>query len=189
MKSNRKRCCATVGLIWAACIIVFFFVYMLVLEPQRRARKDVANQLAEQKRVYDSAVEAAQEQTQARLMKQVADLQQRLKDFVVDPGESSNLTFDISETASGQQIDSFSVKSQNGGGPSSDTESGCIGQSRFDVSFAAGFNHFAAFLNALERHQPALFVDSLSITRSDQPNEGHRVKLNIAALVRKQPGN
>ncbi len=189
MKSNRKKCCATVGLIWAACIIVFFFVYMIVLEPQRRAKKDVANQLAEQKRAYDSAVEAAEEQTQARLTKQVTDLQQRLKDFVVDSGESSNLTFDISETASGQQIDSFSVKSQSGGGPPSNTESDSIGESRFDVSFAAGFNQFAAFLNALERHKPALLVDSFSITRSDQPNEGHKVKLNIAALVRKQPGN
>jgi len=189
MKSNNKKYCTIVALIWAACVILFFFVYMLVLEPQRREKKNIANQLAEHKQAYDSAVKAAEEETQAHLTSQVAGLQKRMSDFVVASGDSSNLTFDISETAGQHRIESFSIKSQSGRDSPGGTEFNYISEHRFDVTFAAGLDQFAGFINALERHHPVLLVDTFLITRADRPDQGHKAKLNLTALVGRQKGN
>jgi len=186
MKSNRKKYYTTVGLIWVACVILLFFVYMLVLEPQRQQKKNMTNQLVEAKRAYDAAVKAGDEQTQARLSRQLTDLQARLKSFAIDSGESANLTFDISELASEQQIDAFGVKSQDGRNASDMSEFTHIGEDYFDVSFTAGFNQFARFLSALERHEPVMLVDKFAITRSEEFEQGHHAKLNLAALVKKK---
>jgi len=186
MKSNRKKYYTTVGLIWVACVILLFFVYMLVLGPQRQQKKNMADQLIEAKLAYDVAVKAGEEQTQARLSRQLADLQARLKGFAVDSSESANLTFDIGELASEQQIDAFDIESQDDRNTSYMSEFTHVGENYFDVSFIAGFNQFAGFLSALERHEPTMLVDSFAITRSEDFEQGHRAKLNLAALVKKK---
>jgi len=196
MKSIHKKYFTMIGLIWSACLIVFFFVYLLVLVPQSQAKKDVARRLAEQKDAYHAGLEAAKEENQARLRGQVSDLHSRLKDFVIDFGDAANLTFDISRTARKQEIGSFSIKSRDTRESSNTADSGSISVHHLDVSFTAGFHQFAAFVNALERHRPALLVDTFAITRSEQleadaqgPLRGHQAKLNLAVLVKNQPGN
>jgi len=186
MKSNKKKYYTAVGLIWVAFAILLFFAYMLVLEPQRRQKKNMANQLIAEKQAYDAAAKASEEQTRARLSKQLADLQARLKVFAVDSGESANLTFDISKLAFEQQIGAFGIKSQDARSASDMSEFAHIGENYFDVSFIAGFNQFAAFLSALERHEPAILVDEFAITRSEKLEEEHHAKLNLAVLVKKK---
>ncbi len=186
MKSKKKKYYTTIGLIWSACAILLFFVYMLALGPQRQQKKNMANQLVEAERVYDAAVEADEEQVQARLNRQLADLQARLKAFAVEFAESANLTFDISEIASQQQINAFSIKSQDNRAAPDMSEFACINEDNFDVSFTAGFNQFAGFLSALERHEPAMLVDEFVITRSEESEKGHHAKLNLAVLVTKK---
>jgi len=189
MKSKQKKYITTIGLIWAACSIVLFFCYVLALAPQGQEKIDVAQALASQMRAYDLAVKAADESVQARLNDQVADMRTKMTDFVIDFGESANITFDISETATEQGINSFSIKSPVGGYTSAGPGLDCISESRFDVNFKGSFRQFARFLNALERHEPVLFVDKFAITRSWQSAVGHDVKLNVSAIVSKQQGN
>ncbi len=55
MKIYRKYL-TTAALIWAACFMLFFFVYMLVLRPQRGSKKQVENKLTEKKQMYESAL-------------------------------------------------------------------------------------------------------------------------------------
>lgn len=196
MKSIHKKYLTMIGLIWPACLIVFFFIYMLVLVPQSQAKKDVTRRLAEQKDAYDFSLKAAKEETQARLRGQVSDLRGRLNDFVVDFGDAANLTFDISRTANNKGISSFSIKSRDKRDSSNIADSGSIGVHHLDVSFTAGFNQFAAFLSALERHRPVLLVDTFAVIRSEQleadaqgPLRGHQAKLNVAVLVKNQSDN
>jgi len=186
MKSDIKKRCTTVGLIWIASLIVFGFVYMLFLEPQRQRRRDMSARLSECKKTYAAALVAAQEQTQARLAKQVGALESRLDDFVVDFDDSANLTFDISATALKHNIESFSITSLKEGGGSADTGFKDVAISRFNVSFTAEFNQFAAFLNALERHRPMIIVEGFTIARSSVPDRGHGAKLDLAVLVRRR---
>ena len=189
MKSDDRKFYSTVALALAACIILLFFAYMIVLEPQRQDKKNVASRLAEQRRAFDAAQNAAKQETQDRLASEVADLKNTLSKFVVDVDESANLTFDISGAAGRRQLGAFSIKSKQTRSTPGTPEFTYITESCFDVGFDAGFEQFTTFLSTLERHDPTLFVDKFVITRSDKPGEAHPVTLEFAVLVEKPQDN
>ncbi len=183
MKIYRKYF-ATAALIWAGCFILFLFIYMIVLAPQKKSRKQVENQLAEKKRIYNSALKATEEETRIWLNEQIENLRSKLNGFAIDFEDSANLTFDISQIASEKKLDSFSIKGKDAGKNSADFK--YLYENRIDVGFTAAFNQFAAFLNALERHWPVIFVDSFKITRSRRDDSGHKVNMGLAVFVRKR---
>ena len=185
MKTHKKYL-MTAGIIWAACFAVFLLAYIIMLGPQRNYEKSIENKLTERKLVYESALRAARKETKIRLNEQIERLQSRLEDFVIDFEGSANLTFDISQIANEKKVASFSIKSKDGRGPSTITEAKYIRENHIVISFIGDFNQFAAFLNALEKHRPVLFVDKFSITRSGQDDSVYQVSLNVAAFVKKQ---
>jgi hypothetical protein len=62
-----------------------------------------------------------------------------------------------------------------------------LSANHIDVRFTGSFLQFAAFLNMLERHRPVVFVDKFEIKRSQQDSLSHKVRMNLAVLVRSQP--
>lgn len=177
----------TVALTWAGCFILFVLTYMVVLAPQQKSQKQVGNQLAETKQMYDSAIEAGKEDTKTRQKEEIKNLQNKLKDFTVDFEDSANLTFDISQIANEKKVGSFSIKMQEGniGGPAG-TDLKHLQENQININFEGDFNQFATFLNALERHRPAVFVDNFKITRSQRDDSDHKVNMKLAVFVRKQ---
>ena len=195
MDSIYKKNFKVVALVWAGCLVLFAFVYIYVLSPQRKTKKQLDAQLAKQKQMYDAASKAAQEETKARLNEQVERLQNSLKDFVIDFEDSANLTLDISQIASQKRVDSFSIEGKTEGrnrgrGTSRGSEiPGCeyIREDYITVNFAAaGFTQFAGFLNALERHRPVIFIDKFQIERSKKQDSSHEVSMDLAVFVRKR---
>ena len=186
MKSIYRKYFTTAALIWAGCFVLFLLVYVFVLAPQRKSKKQIEKQLAERKQVYNSALKAAQEKTKIQLNEQIEHLRNGLKDFVIDFGDSANLTFDISQIASEKKVDSFSIRTGDDRGGQAIPECSYIRESHIDISFTGGFSQFATFLNALERHRPVVFVDKFAITRSDQGDSNHRVSMSLAIFVKKR---
>ncbi len=184
---THKKYLTTSGVIWAACFAGFLLAYIVVLGPQKNHEKRIENKLNESKQMYESALRAAQKETKIRSNEQIEPLQSRLQDFVIDFEDSANLTFDISQIANEKNVASFSIKSKDGRGLSTIPEAKYISENHIVISFIGGFNQFATFLNALERHRPVLFVDKFSITRSGQDDSAYQVSLNVAAFVKKQP--
>ncbi len=189
MKLIHKKYLITTALIWVCCFILFFFAYMLVLAPQAKSKKQTSEQLAEKKQVYDSALKAAHEETRIRINKEIEHLRNKLKDFVVDSEDSTNLTFDISQIANEKRVGSFSVKSKDDHRGSEIPNCKHVRQSHIDVSFTADFSQFATFLNALERHRPFIFVDKFTIARSDREDSDHKVGMNLSVFVRSPQGS
>ena len=173
------------GVIWAACFVLFLFAYLLVLGPQKNNKKHIENKLAEKKQVYELAQRAAREETKIQLNEQLERLQSRLKDFVIDFEDSANLTFDISQIADEKKVTSFSIKSKGNHGLSAIPGCNNIFENHIVISFIGNFNQFATFLNALERNRPVLFVDKFALARFGQNESTYRVTLNVAAFVRK----
>jgi Tfp pilus assembly protein PilO len=171
---------------WAACLVLFFLAYIFVLGPQINGRKRLENKLAETKQQYEMAQKAAHEQTKARLNKEIGNLREVLNDFVVDLEDSANLTFDIGQIANEEKVSSFSIKSKDKQGLSEIPDCNSICESHIDIGFIAGFNQFATFVNALERHRPVLFVNEFTIARSNKDELAYQVTLDVAAFVRKQ---
>jgi Tfp pilus assembly protein PilO len=185
MKTHKKYL-VTVGVIWAACFVVFLLAYIFVLGPQKNYKKRIENKLAERKQVYESALRASRKENKIRLNEQIERLQSRLRDFVIDFEDSTNLTFDISQIANEKKVASFSSKVKRSSGLSTIPDYKYIYENHIVISFIGGFYQFATFLNALERHRPVIFVDKFTITRSGQDNSVYQVSLNVAALVKKQ---
>ncbi len=188
MKPIHKKYLTTVTLIWAAFAVLFLIAHSFVLVPQKKTRKQTEQQLAEKEKMYNSVREMAQEETKIKLNAQVKNLQNTLKDFVIDFEDSTNLTFDISQIANDKNIDSLSIKTKDKQKRRTATESDpkYIQENRTDISFAADFNQFAALLNALERHRPVVFVDNFSIKHSKKNITGNEVTMNISFFVKKR---
>ena len=181
-----KKYLMTAAMIWAACLVVFLLAYLFVLGPQKNRIKRIETELAEKKQVYESALIAAQKETKIRLNEQIGNLQNRLKDFVVDFEDSANLTFEISQIANEKRVASFSIKGKDNLVLSGKPDRKYIDENHIVINFIGGFNQFATFLSALERHRPVLLVDKFTMTLSGQDDSAFRVSLNVAAFVRKQ---
>jgi hypothetical protein len=187
MKSVYGRYFTKVALIWTGCFILFFFVYMLMLAPQKNNKEQLKKQLEEKRQMCNSALKATHKETQIQLNEEVEHLRNRLKDFVIDFEDATDLTFDISQIANAKEVTSFSIETNKGDQAMSDKY---IFESQIDISFfTAGFNQFAALLNAMERHRPVIFVDRFAITRSDKDSSGRQVRMNLAVFVRKIQGS
>jgi len=181
-----KKYFTTMALIWAACLIVFMFAYMLILVPQAKDRQLIEDKLLEKKQKYESVTKAAEEENRTRMRQEIGQLKSRLKSFVVEFDDAANLTFDISQIADQMKLADFSIKSKSTGALTLLPNCKYLNESRIDISFTARFNQFAVFLNALERHQPVLFVDSFTVERSREDKTSCRVDMSVAVLVRKQ---
>jgi Tfp pilus assembly protein PilO len=186
MKSIYKKYLVTVGLIWTGSLMVLLLVNVLVLSPQRNSKRELEKQLVEKKQLYESVLKMSQQDTRAQLNKQIEDLRGELRNFVANSEESANLTFDISEIANEKKLTAFSIKNKDSRGVAALPNCNYIAENQIDVSFTGGFNEFAVFLNALERHQPVVFVNRFTITRSEETDSKPRVNMDLSVLVRKK---
>ncbi len=183
---THKKYLTKAAVAWAVCFVMFLLAYMAVLRPQSINKKRLDGILTEKKESHEAAQTAAQESTKTQLHEQIRQLQERLRDFVIDFEDSANLTFDIGQIASEKKVGSFSVKSKDRRAGSTVPESGSIGENHMDISFIAGFHQFATFVNSLERHRPILFVNEFTIARSNKSGSSYEVTLDVAAFVKKQ---
>jgi hypothetical protein len=181
-----KKYFTTIALIWAACFTVFFFGYLIFLTPQSSTIKQIENKLSDKKQRYDSLTKVAQEENRIRAKEEIERLRNRVTNYAIDFEDSANLTFDISKIASEKRVTAFSIRSKGTDGVSPIADCKNICESRIEISFIAGFNQFATFLNALERHRPVLFVDSFTISLTRQGESGCQVTMSTSMLVRKQ---
>lgn len=176
----------TVGVVWGTCLVVLVLAYILVFGPQKKRREQADKELEEKQQMYHAVIKTAQEENRVKLNEQIEELRNKLNCFVTDFEDAANLTFDISQIASDKEVDSFRIKSKEKRGHSAAVESEYIDENHLAVSFTAGFNQFATFLNALERHQPVVFVDRFTITRSKTEDSAHKVSMDLSFFMKKR---
>ncbi len=189
MNKVYKKHFKLVALVWASCFVLSLLIYMMVLVPQREHKKQIDQQLAEKEKMYETILKINQRETRALMNKEMEQLRDKLKDFVAAPEDLAGLTFDIGQIANDIKISSFSIKPQsNLENRGSTNQYICENQMR--VSFKADFNKFAAFLNAMERHRPVIFVDKFEITQADQHDDlVSKVSMNLSVFVKRRQGS
>jgi hypothetical protein len=187
MKAVYKKYAKTIAPMWMGCFILFLFIYMFVISPQRQHKREIYQQVSEKKRTYEMVLKTDQTEAKTELKKQIEQWRDKLKNFVVNPEDMAGLTFDIGQIASEIKLDSFSIKAQdNRRGPDS-SPSQYFWENQISVSFRADFNKFAAFLNAMERHRPPVFVGKFRITHSEHENLS-QVNMDLSVFVKKPQG-
>ena len=188
MKPMYRKRIKNAAFIWAGFGVLALLAYVAVLAPQARTKKQIEKLLAEKKKMYQAAITASRQETRIQLKEQIEQLQNTLKDFVIDYRESTNLTLDISQIANDRKVSGFSISGRGAGGSRAVEIPGCdhIHENRIGIGFDAGFNNFATFLNTLERHKPVVFVDTFRINRLDEAKAANKVEMNLSVFVRKR---
>lgn len=174
------------AVIWAAFLVLFALIYVVVLGPQNRSKKKLQSQLDEKRQLFEFAQNAAHEDTRNRLLGRIEKLRNNLAVFTIDFEDSANLTFDISQIAREENVASLNVENKNKFDSLDESDSRNISENHINISFITGFNQFAAFLNALERHQPILFVNEFKLVRSNKNMSVYQATIDVAALIKKQ---
>lgn len=179
----RNRYLLVMAVAWVPCLVAAGAAYALVLRPQLDCRRDLEARLASTKEQYARAVQAAKEKDQSRLAGEVEDLRRRVADFVLSRNDTPNLAFKIGTLANEAKLASFGLRPAHRSGPEAQAGFERLGEKRLDLSFAAGFRRFAAFLNTLERHRPVLFVESFAINRPMERDAEPQASMELAVLV------
>jgi hypothetical protein len=185
MKSLYRGYLKITAIVWGGCLAVFLLVFILVIKPQGKLRIDTESKYNDIKIQVEDAITFSQEKNRERLIKQVADMNSLLGDFLFRPVDAGNLAFEISRISSNIGLVGFGISGT--GNERLSLYDGCqyLYTRRIQVSFTAGFNKFAAFVNALEKHRPVIFINSFSISRSQQENATGKVDMELAVLIGK----
>ncbi len=184
----RNRYLAVVAAAWVPCVALGVGFCLLMVRPQVLRGRELTAQLDETKERYAAAKVAANKEDQARMAEAVEALRSRVSDFTVELETAPDLVLDIARLAGEMGVESFAMRPRSKQGL--DTLSGCdrLGEKRIDVSFTAPFPDFVAFLNALERYQPVLFIESFTISHSRHQSPYPQVMMELALLVEKPHG-
>jgi len=187
MKAIYQKNLIKVALIWSGCFVLLFIMHTMLLSPQKNLKKKLEMQLAEKEQLYNSAFRMSQEGIKVQLKNQIKELQDELGNFVIDFEDSANLTFDISQLANERKVGSFSIKTKDDRGGSTLPDCEQLNEDDIEIRFTTdNFNQFTTFLNALERHQPVIFVDKFTMSRSNHSDEGHKVSMSLSVFVKKR---
>ncbi len=185
----RNRYLLTMAAVWGPCLALATASYALVLRPQADCRRDLETRVAQAKEHYARALQATRPEGQVRLAGQVDRMHGRIEDFLVDFDGAPGLAFEIGNLARETRLESFGMKPVNTQASGSPTDREHLGEKRLSVSFLAGFPRFAAFLNALERHHPVVFVETFTINRPLEADAQPRVDMGLAVLIEKPRGD
>ncbi len=174
------------ALILIVCLAAFVLLYFLLISPQNETQRNIETRLMQCKQEYNLAKIASKEENQALIREEIGNLKNRLSNFVLDNKNAADLTFDISQIANECELSSFSIQSSDVERISESSDPNNVFQKSIKVSFIAGFEDFAYFLNTLERHKPVLFVNKFMLSRQNNSNANYQVTVDLAALVCKQ---
>jgi hypothetical protein len=175
------------SVVWAASLVLFVLAYFLVISPKLQVKAQLVKEVVEKQQEYDAAVNAAQEDNKKKLADEIEGLKIKLGGYAVEFEESANLTFDIGRIAADKQVISFTVKTAEQYKDSDKSGPKYLQENRIDIAFGSNFGQFAAFLNALERHRPVIFVDRFKVSRGERGDTLHRVDMGLSVYVRKRP--
>lgn len=174
--------------IWVPSFALAGASILWVLVPQTHRSQAIRVKLTETKQLYAVAQEAVRTDDQSRLVQTVERLDRRVSDFVVPLEGAPDLAFEIAQLANQTGIESFSMKPRNRQGLDTVPECERIGEKQIDVSFVAPFHRFAAFLNAMERHHPVLFVETFTIVHPQVQSADPQINMQLAVLAEKPQG-
>ena len=176
----------TMGIVWAASLVVFALVYYIVIIPQLKAKAQLLKESTENEQLFESAISAALEDNKKKLAGEMEELKTRLSGYVCDYEESANLTFSISRIAADKQVSDFTVKTSEQGRVQNALASNNMQENQIEISFASDFLQFASFLNTLEMHQPVIFVDRFKVFRGNGNGMPNKADMTLSYFARKK---
>jgi hypothetical protein len=168
----------------APWLILCVLGYLFFLQPQANRYKTVHQELTASNDRVSVARMAALEDTRHRQADLLVELQARLGEYLVTPDQQDRVLFEISRLANTYGLADYAGKSRQDLWGAEEGEQVKVQRMWLTLTFEAPFQQFAAFINAMERNAPTVFVESAGIERSRENPKQHRAKLLVAFFTR-----
>lgn len=175
-----KKYWISVAVLWIPWLVLGVLSYLLLLQPQARRYAGIHKKFADSNDRVSMARLAAFKDTQQRQQQILTELQERIGEFLVPAEQKDRIVLEISRLAASFELGEYAGKNQSDPWGHSENEDIRIQRLWMTIDFNASFYQFAAFLNAMERNQPAVFIESAGIQRTPEHSDQHKAKLLIA---------
>lgn len=182
-KSLLQKYGLAVAGVWGFCLILTILLYVLILEPQGKKITTLQQTTQKASEDYDLAQRARRPETKLRVQERLETATKNLNQFTIGADAASRLTVLISQLASQQKLTNFAVKTQDLSSTLDEKTQSGIAEAWLELTFSGTFSQCAAYLNALERNQPVIFIESAEILRATQINQDPTARVAISYLI------
>lgn len=179
---NRKYWIAA-GCVWGPWLMLVLGFYWLVLVPQEQRYKAVHQELAASSDQVSMARMASQPESRQRQEELLANLRERIEEFLVPAGQQDKILFEISRLANTYGLSEYAGKIRENDWSDESSQQPKIKRICMNISFRGSFQQFASFINALERSRPAVFVESAAIQQARQQSKQHSANLLVTFFI------
>ena len=150
-------------------------IYTTMVAPRRAEIASIRTQCSAKEPELLTAAKAGTPAVRDAVEQQYAEAMAALSHWLIAPDARVKVEVRSMATEAGAVNLAFSDQ-----GKTIDVKAGAIEEEWIDVTFKATFNQLAMFINALERHEPAIFVDRLAVTYSAGGEGQHDVTMTLA---------
>jgi hypothetical protein len=186
-KSLLQKYGLAVAGVWGVWLAISVLLYLLILGPQGRLMATLQQTMQTATEDHELAQKAHRPETKLHIQERMEKATQNLNQFMIGADAASKLTVLISQLAAQQSLADFSVKTRELPPTFDDPKKSGITEAWLELTFSGPFNQCAAYINALERNKPVIFIESAEIQRNAQTTENPTVRLLISYLIDTNP--
>lgn len=183
MKRNLLTFKLVVGLVWVVCLGIIGVGMLLSGGTHSVALVQAERALAESQEKLAFAQSAGKEETKQRTLDRLTQTRESLYTFTCPNAAESALIFRIGQMANTLELKKFTSRVPETVPDKTLEKTERLTEGWLAVDFAADYLKTAAFVNALERHEPVLFVESITLRRSDENPQEATVRMLISYLI------
>lgn len=168
---------------WTVSILLLGAGYLMLFEPRAQLLVRTENKLSESNETLALAKMAAREDSRHKQTEKLELTRQTIDRFSIPQENITALVFEIGEIANELRISEFSSKIRDYSQKQKTGSAGCLQESWLNIECSASFEQLIQFINRLERHDPVVFVEKLSIQRRSGETAGHEVEMELSLLA------
>ena len=176
---------ASVAVVWAICIGAIVLGTLFFGGAQTSALDQARRDVQESQEKLDFAQNAQKSETKQRTKERLVRAQESLNTFSCPASAESALIFQIGQLAHTLNLKQFTSRFPDNAPEQILEKSERLSEGWLTVEFVADYLSLAEFVNSIERHEPVLFVESITLRRSEENDEEASVRMNLSYLIRK----
>jgi hypothetical protein len=174
------------AVLWFITFTPLVLFYLFAVRPRALTLEKMQAAVSAKEEEYQRLRKAKSPRETARADAELERLAAQHAALLLPGGELSGLDLTISELAQERQLGMFSSKMLFGGSNPDLARLEHIAERNFRISFEADFPSTLRFLNDLERHHPAIFVDEFTLNRDMEDESRLLAEMHLAVLYEKQ---
>jgi hypothetical protein len=169
--------------IWVLGFVVVAVCYVTLHLPRKHMLIQINNQANESRDMLMIAQRATSPEIHREIEQELDRTEQAVHHFSVPRPNTTALVFEIGKIANDLGLSDFASKNQPLRDIPTIRDSKTVSEDWLKVEFQASFSDFAQFVNRLERQNPAVFVERLTLRRGEDGQLDHNVIMELSFLV------